>query len=216
MNLFILSLNFAECAQFMFDKHVSKMILEAVQMLCTAIHLIDPSLDVDERLYKPTHKNHPVSIWIRESQANFIWTLNMIDAMHSEWKYRYNHPAEKIHKCYDLAMYLSYILPHEDKFPYRELTPFAQAMPDEYKHTDCVEAYRAYYQSPAKQKIASWKSPRNIPEWYVLQPPSLTTEIIDLPLPRPPLENKNEKNNSLIYKTTSIKIIIKIQKPKKF
>lgn len=216
MNLFILSLNFAECAQFMFDKHISKMMLEAVQMLCTAIHLIDPSLDIDERLYKPTHKNHPVSIWIRESQANFIWTLNMIDAMHSEWKYRYNHPVEKIHKCYDMAMYLSYILPSEDRFPYTELTPFAQAMPDEYKQTDSVEAYRSYYQSPPKQSIASWKYPRNIPEWYVLTslppPPPPPTEIHPNPIP---LENKtkHEKNKTLIYKSTSIKIIIKIQKP---
>lgn len=180
MNLFILSLKWAECAEYMFDKHVSKMILEAVQMLCTAKYLLDILPEIEEntnqeneekkeeydmQLYKPTHKNHPVSIWIRESQENYIWALNMVDAMHTEWKYRYGHPAEKMHKSYELAVYLSYVIPSEDKFPKKGLTPFAQAMPDEYKNEDAVLAYRAYYQSSMKQGFATWKN-RDVPYWY--------------------------------------------------
>ena len=42
MNLFILSLCFRECAEWMFDKHISKMIVEAVQMLSTAKRVLDP------------------------------------------------------------------------------------------------------------------------------------------------------------------------------
>jgi hypothetical protein len=45
------------------------------------------------------------------------------------------------------------------------LTPFAQAMPDEYKHEDAVIAYRQYYQSPEKRRLASWKK-RPKPEWF--------------------------------------------------
>ena len=168
MNLFILSLNWKECAQYMFDKHISKMILEAVQMLCTAKKIVSPNEEEDADLYKISHKNHPVSIWIRQSQANYIWTLNMVDAMHTEWKFRYNHPAEKMHKSYEVACYLSSVIPPEDKFPCIGLTPFAQAMPDEYKMADAVEAYRAYYQSPPKQKFASWKK-RNAPDWYIIK-----------------------------------------------
>jgi len=198
MNLFILSLNFAQCAEYMIDKHVSKMILEAVQMLCTAVHLLDPDADIDEQLYKATHKNHPVSIWIRESQENFIWTLNMIDAMHTEWKYRYGHPIEKMHKSYALAIYISYILPSEDKFPHVGLTPFAQAMPDEYKCENAVDAYRAYYQS--KQGFASWKSPREKPDWYIVQTPSS---------PPPPISSENTEKPE---KPKRITIRIKIHK----
>lgn len=165
MNLFILSLKWAECAEYMFDKHISKMILEAVQMLCTAKYILDMEEECEIDLYKPTHKNHPVSIWIRESQANYIWTLNMVDAMHTEWKYRYGHPAEKMHKSYEMAINLSYVIPAEDKFPKIGLTPFALAMPDEYKHEDPVLAYRAYYQSSMKQGLATWKN-RNVPDWY--------------------------------------------------
>jgi hypothetical protein len=42
MNLFILSLIPAEIAESMMDKHISKILLEAVQMLCTAKRILDP------------------------------------------------------------------------------------------------------------------------------------------------------------------------------
>lgn len=170
MNLFILSLCFRECAECMFDKHVSKMILEAVQMLCTTVLLVDPDNEATRKttLYKMTHKNHPVSIWMRASLANFDWTLRMVDAMHNEWKYRHDHPPEKMHKSYLLAQILREHAPSADKFPERGLTPFALAMPVECKLEDAVEAYRKYYQTPDKQKIASWKK-RGPPAWYQVQ-----------------------------------------------
>ena len=54
MNLFILSWNFKECAEYLFDKHVSKILLEIVQMLCTAIQLVDPDNEISSKikLYK--------------------------------------------------------------------------------------------------------------------------------------------------------------------
>jgi hypothetical protein len=167
MNLFILSLSFQECAEFMFDKHVSKILLEAVQMLCSAIQIIDPDNEIKNKiqLYKISHKNHPVSIWMRSSLDNYIWTLDLVDAMHNEWKYRYDHPSDKMHKSYIVAQYLRKNAPTSDKFPNKGLLPFAQAMPVECKCKDAVDAYRKYYQTPEKQKIASWKK-RNKPEWY--------------------------------------------------
>ena len=58
MNLFILSLCFQECVESMFDKHVSKILLEAVQMLCTAIQLVDPDNEIKDKIqkYKIAHK----------------------------------------------------------------------------------------------------------------------------------------------------------------
>jgi hypothetical protein len=167
MNLFILSLNFKECAEWMFDKHINKILLETVQMLCTAMHIIDPDNEIHNRikLYKIAHKNHPVTIWIRDSLENYMWALNMVEAMHDEWKYRYDHPLEKIHKSYYVAEYLRKYAPKADKFPNIGLTRFALAMPIDYKSDDPVESYRIYYQSPEKQKIASWKK-REKPSWY--------------------------------------------------
>jgi len=171
MNLFILSLCFQECAEWMFDKHISKMIVEAVQMLSTAKNIIDPfpvGSNEEKSIYKTTHKNHPVSIWIRTSLDNYLWTLNMVDAMHNEWRFRYNHPDTKYHASFLIAQKLRENAPSEDKFPERGLTPFAQAMPDEYRGEDAIEAYRRYYQSPEKKKIASWKR-RTPPKWYSIE-----------------------------------------------
>ena len=45
-----------------------------------------------------------------------------------------------------------------------DITPFAQAMPDEYKNENAVEAYRAYYLGE-KTGIAEWKY-SDTPAWY--------------------------------------------------
>jgi hypothetical protein len=163
MNLFILSLCFRECAEWMIDKHIAKMIVEAVQMLSTAKHVLDPLAIGEGIIYRITHKNHPVSIWVRTSLENYLWTLDMIEAMHNEWRYRYGHPDTTFHKSYVIAQYLRTYAPSADKFPKIGLTPFALAMPDEYKTDDPVESYRIYYQS--KKDIATWKK-RAKPEWF--------------------------------------------------
>ena len=173
MNLFILSLDPAKAAEQMMDKHVNKILLEAVQMLCTAKRILDPNApeEVTASLYKLAHKNHPVTIWCRTSRANFIWTLDHADALHAEWKYRYGHPETKIHKSYQVAQILRANIPADHLFPSPEsrgVTPFALAMPEQYKDPmgDAVKSYRAYYLSPEKQRIASWKKLRPAPAWY--------------------------------------------------
>lgn len=200
MNLFILSLDPAKIAEYMMDKHIAKIILEAVQMLCTTKRLLDadePTLvEMDNTIggvYKIAHKNHPVTIWCRASQANFIWTLDLIDAMHTEWKYRYNHPQEKQHKSFTVAQYLRAYTPDAQKFEKVKtpgiMTPFALAMPDEFKVRanqsslsssprcatgtshgkdiyDAVASYRSYYLSEPKRRIAKWGKRRGMPGWY--------------------------------------------------
>ena len=167
MNLFILSLVPKEIAEYMMDKHVSKILLEAVQMLCSAKRILEPDNVINDKLYKLAHKNHPVTIWCRTSKQNFLWTLELIDELHNEWKYRYNHAESKIHKSYLIAQILKDNVPSDDKFEFQRLTPFALAMPDKYKSDDAILSYRNYYMSEEKQKIASWKKKREKPEWYI-------------------------------------------------
>jgi hypothetical protein len=154
----------------MMDKHVSKILLEAVQMLCTAKRVVDPDdVETNNKLYKLAHKNHPVTIWCRKSQANYVWTLDLIEELHNEWRYRYGHPNTKIHKSYLIAQLLKENIPEASKFEQQSLTPFALAMPDQYKSNDAVESYRNYYMSVEKQKIASWNKRRMRPEWYLFE-----------------------------------------------
>ena len=170
MNLFILSWIQREIAEYMMDKHVSKILLEAVQMLCSAKRVLDPEdEETNECIYKLAHKNHPVTIWCRTSRANFVWVLDLIDALHSEWKYRYEHPASKMHKSYLVAQLLRKAIPSQDKFAHNGLTPFALAMPEEFKTGDPIQSYRNYYMSAEKQKIATWKKKRGKPDWYYVR-----------------------------------------------
>jgi len=170
MNLFILSLIQREIAEYMMDKHVSKILLEAVQMLCSAKRILDPNdIETNAKIYKLAHKNHPVTIWCRKSRANFIWTLDLIDELHAEWRYRYSHPDTKVHKSYIVSELLRNNIPDESKFEETGLTPFALAMPVQFKTDDPVESYRNYYMSVEKQKIASWKKRRERPEWYLFE-----------------------------------------------
>ena len=174
MNLFILSLIQKEIAESMMDKHVSKILLEAVQMLCSARRIVEPDDDViNERIYRLAHKNHPVTIWCRKSRANFVWALDLAEELHNEWRFRYGHPETKIHQSYRVAMFLRENIPREDAFEEVGLTPFALAMPDKYKSDDPVLSYRNYYMSEEKQKIASWCKKRGKPAWYVLNDQSL-------------------------------------------
>ena len=170
------------------DKHIAKIILEAVQMLCTTqrLLLLQTSTECDPCVYKIAHKNHPVTIWCRAAQANFIWTLDIIDAMHAEWKYRYGHPAHKEHKSYGVSQYLRRNIPPAAAFERVKIagimTPFALAMPDEFKVIasasatgtshgndiyDAVASYRSYYLSEPKRRIAKWAKRRGMPVWYM-------------------------------------------------
>ena len=63
-------------AQHQCDKHIVKMALEICQLLSTAVRILEPKLFAENSiLYKITHKNHPMSIWVRTSRQNFEWTI---------------------------------------------------------------------------------------------------------------------------------------------
>jgi hypothetical protein len=59
-------------------------------------------------------------------------------------------------------------MPSDDSFSQQGLTPFALAMPEEYKSENPVESYRNYYMSADKQRIATWKKGREKPDWYII------------------------------------------------
>ena len=164
MNLFILSLIQREIAEYMMDKHVSKILLEAVQMLCSAKRILDPEdEETNSYLYKIAHKNHPVTIWVRTSLENYMWTLDLVEELHKEWRFRFKHPDTKFHKSYLVAQILRANVP---SFEVEGLTPFALAMPDKYKTDDPIQSYRDYYMSEDKQRIANWNKLRKKPSWY--------------------------------------------------
>lgn len=152
MNLFILSECPLEAAKWSVDRHCGKILIETAQVLCGAFWM--------QRIaapYRLSHKNHPISSWCRESLANFEWTVKYGKALGVEFQDRYG----KIHKSLAVVEWC-----HSNKnqliFPLLDRTPFAQAMPDEFRDKDAVTAYRNYYKF-GKVHLHSWK--QNRPNW---------------------------------------------------
>ena len=137
MNIFYLDEDPKLAAIYQYNKHVVKMILESAQMLCTAHHCImGDDADVP---YKIAHKNHPSTIWARQSGENYAWLYHHMMALGEEYSVRYGKKHLSITKCEDkLSILPGGILE-------TGLTEMPQCMPDEYKDKCSVQAYWNYY-----------------------------------------------------------------------
>lgn len=155
MNIFFLDYDVKKCAEAHIDKHVVKMILEYAQLMSTAHRVLDEA--ESDTLYKSTHKNHPCGIWIREDKANYDFVYSLFLELCDEYRRRYGKTHLTETKLADL------LLEAPKNIPNVGMTEPAQAMPEEYRREDPVDAYRAYYKG-AKTEIASWKTQQ--PEWW--------------------------------------------------
>jgi len=153
MNIFVLDYNPVTAAKLHNNKHVVKMILESAQMLCT----IHDKLG-DTTPYRPTHSNHPCTLWAGESKQNYQWLTTLASSLNDEFMYRFGH--DEPHKSWEAIDGLPDI---GDRLPDIGLTPFALAMPDYCKVGDTVESYRNYYIAE-KLNIAQYTL-RKVPEW---------------------------------------------------
>lgn len=143
MNIFVLDNDPEIAAKYHTDKHVVKMILESAQMMSTVVRY--SGIDFG---YKSTHLNHPCTIWARASLSNWLWLGSLAYYLNLEFINRFGKTAN--HKSYDLIASLPWPLIQDIG-----LTSFAQAMPDQYKNTDPVVAYRQYYINE-KRHLFQW------------------------------------------------------------
>lgn len=152
MNIFLLDHDINRCAKYHCDQHVIKMILESTQILSTVLYLNGITSP-----YKPSHQKHPCVVWAGQSLQNWLWLRELVFALNSEYKYRYNAIN---HKSYDVAKKLK--IP---SLPVIGLLEHPQVMPEEYKILkNPVKAYRNFYIF-SKSKFASWRK-RKKPNWY--------------------------------------------------
>jgi hypothetical protein len=179
VNIFVLSKDPREAAEFHCDKHVVKMILETGQMLCAAHWLgwqqvlkVDTGLKrkefvarlsaaIDPELrppWKMTHVGHPCTQWAQRSAENYEWLLNLGINLCREYRMRYG----RYHKSESVYEWLTERSP--PSFEGKGFTPFAIAMPDDCKISDDpVECYRQYYRVH-KRYMAKWKT--QTPSWF--------------------------------------------------
>ena len=162
MNIFVLDENPMIAATSLCDRHVVKMALESVQLICTTAHALGFAAP-----YKPTHQNHPCAKWLREGAHNFHWLVAHTYQIFNEYEDRYGreHKARSALRPLTVDGTIGRIM---QALPVGS-TPFAQAMPDQYKGPDAVQAYRAYYLGE-KARFATWRDPSEPPTWWHPEP----------------------------------------------
>lgn len=166
MNIFVTSTNQKICAQEHCDVHLRKMIVETAQLLATAHYELDGTVVA----YKPTHKNHPCVIWVRQHPANYMWTAELLRQLLSEYYYRF----EKSHKTGDHAIALGK-LPVKMQMSVSTLNAsplsFVMAMPDKYKSKSVETSYQSYLNDKFKEWLSREKpmklgwTKRSTPSW---------------------------------------------------
>ena len=136
MNIFYLDKCPKKSAEYMYNKHIVKMILESAQMLCCAHYHYNT--DTEQIPYKKTHYNHPSTKWVRECASHYSWLYEHMRALGDEYTKRYNKTHLSITKCKHL-----WKLPNN--IPRTEFKQPPQAMPDKYKDKCSITAYWNYY-----------------------------------------------------------------------
>ena len=141
MNIFYLHPDPRKAAEYQYNKHVVKMILESAQMLCTAHHHWAEEVGYKSNYipYKKAHYNHPSTIWCRQNIKQYYWLYNHMIALGYEYYKRYNKTHLAISKCKEPLEFCPFGMPDG------EFTQPPQAMPDQYKSNSAIHAYWQYY-----------------------------------------------------------------------
>ena len=178
MNIFVLDLDPVLAARMHCDKHIPKMCVEAAQMMASALRRHGAT---DEQMpltksgtpYKGGYAHHPCTVWAGDTRANFDWLAEHALVLCEEYTSRFG----KTHACVqpiERMADMGSIIPEGD------LTPFALAMPDEYRPRTwatkttqepimrscgdtAVQAYRRYYHS---KQFAKWEKGTPAPDWW--------------------------------------------------
>jgi len=156
MNIFYTSPDPTECARFLDDKRVIKMVLETTQLLCTALNH-----HAGEQVapYKSTHTNHPCAVWARLSSDNWTWLLKHAYALCDEYSVRYG----RTHKCQAVLDQIAELV--GQYLPPIGPTPLPNCARNLSLDLDCThiedvnEAYELYL-------TQRWSRDKRQPTWY--------------------------------------------------
>lgn len=170
MNIFYLDNDPAKAAAYACDVHTVSQPKEAVQMLSTVslgLGGVSPP-KLDGKPYKATHAHHPCTIWAGLTIDNWQWLHEHAQSLCTQYAIRYKkvHPATHA---------LNFIWECAKRPTAKGFTPPAQAMPEKYRGTDPVTAYRDFYRGEKvwqkrtdgkMVRLARWERGVAAPEWW--------------------------------------------------
>lgn len=159
VNIFILDTNPARAARFHADQHVNKMLIEAGQILCTALRVNG----FDDVPYDAFGTHHPVVQWVAESSRHWHWTFQLAEALYNEHVDRGGNRDHQTWSKIKSLRHRGYDLPdHGWSRPAQAFNNF-----DHLRHVDPVIGYRDYYAAAKRYlrgKHATWTS--GMPQWW--------------------------------------------------
>ncbi len=154
MNIFYINEDPIIAARDLADDHIRKMQIESAQMCCTA-HWETGG----EAPYKRAHKNHPSTIWTRQSIQHYRWLVKHGLEVCYEFTKRYG----KKHKTQDV---LEWLMINHPNIPDVDFVPPPKCMPLEYQIGDTIESYKNFYiLDKVGIKRLGWKKLNNKPSW---------------------------------------------------
>ena len=157
MNIFYVHADPIIAAQQLADDHIRKMQIESAQMCCTT-HWESGS----EAPYKRAHKNHPSTIWTRQSIQHYNWLVEHGLEICREFELRYGklHATQKV---------LEWCKDNKPNIPDNGFVAPPKCMPEEFRVEDTIESYKNFYiNDKVKVKQLDWKKiPSRKPTWIV-------------------------------------------------
>jgi hypothetical protein len=154
------------------DKHM-KILVEVYQMGGSAVirHGATPDMMPLTKAQTPLrggYPHHPMTKWIGDSRANYLWAMYYGATIAIEYEKRYGKEhfcAEKIEELFELAHLI----------PEGEMTPMPRCfnqskgenldLLDESVWPNTTKAYREFYRRD-KKNIAKWERGRSAPFWW--------------------------------------------------
>lgn len=170
MNIFVLDSTPEAAARMLCDTHVVSQLKEACQMLATVSrkHGGHVPLKKDGTPYETAHPHHPCTLWSGTTLRNWTWLVEHAEAAADEYMRRFGNDNDCVRVLGELAQFGG----RPDCGP---LTAFAQAMPEQYRGPDAVEAYRRYYAAEKvwqkrrdgkRIRLARWERGTPAPAWW--------------------------------------------------
>jgi len=84
-----------------------------------------------------------MTLWVGESLANYMWTMDLFGHLLNQYRLRYHNKIHKTGRILNNLICLNEKI--KDKFNVKTFTQPPLCMPDEYRCDDYVQAYRNYY-----------------------------------------------------------------------
>ena len=161
VNFFFLDKNPKLNAQYYCDKHVNKIMIEICQLLSNVLH--------NNTNLKPPYKkttNIPITLapykWANYSKGNYIYLLNLAEALLNEYKYRYD---KNEHKTEKVIEWLKNNIPNHFKHKKRTKLFYTKNIDLFHKYIkDDVDCFRYIYVN-YKCKNDKWTK-RKKPKWF--------------------------------------------------